>query len=71
MKTPGWLSKYVKKISGFPSQYSGVALDKRGHDTVHHPVSIPRDRGATPGRSKSWVFSEVSPERIAAWAAAP
>ena len=34
-------------------------------------VSIPRKRGATSRRSRSWVFSEVSPLRMAAWTAAP
>jgi len=34
-------------------------------------VSIPRDEGATSRSRRSWVFSDVSPERIAAWTAAP
>ena len=34
-------------------------------------VSIPVERGATSSRSRSWVFSDVSPDRIAAWTAAP
>ena len=32
-------------------------------------VSIPRDRGVTSSRSRSWTFSDLSPERMAAWTA--
>src|ERR1700676_1772453 len=34
-------------------------------------VSIPRDKGAISRRRRSCVFSDVSPERMAAWTAAP
>ena len=34
-------------------------------------VSIPIDSGATSRRSRSCVFSDVSPVRMAAWTAAP
>ena len=33
-------------------------------------VSIPSERVATSRRSRSWVFLEVSPERMAVWTAA-
>ena len=34
-------------------------------------VSIPRDRGVTSSRSRSWTASDLSPCRMAAWTAAP
>mmetsp|Transcript_8158 Transcript_8158/g.14700 ORF Transcript_8158/g.14700 Transcript_8158/m.14700 type:complete len:240 (+) Transcript_8158:790-1509(+) len=45
----------------------------RGMSTVMTPpaVSRPRDRGVTSSNSRSCTFSEVSPDRMAAWTAAP
>lgn len=58
------MSDYVEKISD--SFMSTVVLYLMGAVPT---VSTPSEKGAT-SRSKSYVFSEVSPERMAAWMAA-
>src|SRR6266545_6872993 len=69
MSIPGWLSEYVEKISDFLVGTVVLRLMRVG--MTPPAVSIPRERGATSSRRRSCIFSEVSPERIAAWTAAP
>ena len=69
MSTPGWLSAYVEKTSDF---FVGTVVLRLMRAVMTPPaVSIPSERGETSSKSKSCVFSEVSPERMAAWTAAP
>ena len=59
----------VEKISDF---FVGTVVLRLIRAIITPPaVSMPNDRGATSRRSRSCVFSEVSPERMAAWTAAP
>ena len=70
MSTPGWLSEKVEKTSDF---LVGMVV-LRGISLVIMPpaVSIPRESGATSSSRISLVDLEVvSPDRMAAWTAAP
>lgn len=53
---------------GLLGEDSGITLDEGGHDTT--AVSIPSN-GAISRSTKSGVFLDVFPERMAAWATAP
>ena len=69
ISTPGWLSEKVVKISDF--MVGTVVLRLMREVMIPPAVSIPREIEATSRKRRSRVFSEVSPERMAAWTAAP
>src|SRR5271170_2709880 len=70
IKTPGWLSEKVEKVSDF---FVGMVVLRLMSGVMTPPaVSIPRESGATSSRRISLVdLDDVSPERMAAWTAAP
>ena len=69
IKTPGWLSAYFVNICDF---FVGIVVFL-GIKTVITPpaVSIPRDSGVTSSRTHELTCYEPSPDKIAAWTAAP
>mmetsp|Transcript_878 Transcript_878/g.2740 ORF Transcript_878/g.2740 Transcript_878/m.2740 type:complete len:319 (-) Transcript_878:1158-2114(-) len=69
INTPGWLSEYVENTCSF---LVGIVVFL-GINTVMTPptVSKPIDNGVTSNNNKSWTFSFPSPDKMAAWTAAP
>eukprot|EP00123_Amoebidium_parasiticum_P000991 comp11954_c0_seq1/m.6632 comp11954_c0_seq1/g.6632 ORF comp11954_c0_seq1/g.6632 comp11954_c0_seq1/m.6632 type:complete len:148 (+) comp11954_c0_seq1:869-1312(+) len=69
ISTPGWLSAYVVKVCVC---LVGTVVLRLMRGVITPPaVSIPRDRGATSSSRRSDTASCLSPERMAAWTAAP
>lgn len=67
MSTPGWLSEYVVKVWVC---LVGMVVLRLIRTVITPPaVSIPRDRGVTSRSNKSCTFSDLSPDRMAAWTA--
>ena len=69
INTPGWLSEYVENTCSF---LVGIVVFL-GINTVMTPptVSKPMDNGVTSNNKRSWTFSLPSPDKMAAWTAAP
>ena len=67
--TPGWLSAYVEKVCDLRT---GMVVPRGMRSVITPPaVSMPSESGVTSSSSKSSVFAEPVPERMAAWKAAP
>ena len=67
--TAGWLSEYVLNVCDF---FVGIVLLRSIIFVITPPlVSTPSESGQTSRRSKSSILLSFTPERSAAWTAAP